>query len=165
MTAVACPQPTVQGAPGRRPRRASRVLVAALTALLVGATVAAARWLADAPGRAAIGPGVVTVTIDIEHSRYSLARLAVQRGTLVRFVVVNGDPIHHELIVGPPDVHRAHAEGTELAHPPVPGEVSVGPNGTGTTFLRFDEPGPVRFACHLPGHVAYGMQGVIEVIG
>ena len=47
--------------------------------------------------------------------------LTVRRGTLVRFVVRNHDPIRHELIVGPPEVHARHASGHEAVHPPVPG--------------------------------------------
>ena len=49
----------------------------------------------------------------------------VQQGTTLRIVVDNGDPIGHELIVGPPEVHARHADGTEAAHRPVPGEVTV----------------------------------------
>lgn len=140
-----------------------------LLALVVAAAVTVAGYgvaaVASDPHAAALGPGAVTVTLDIEHSRFSPAELTVRAGTLVRFEVVNGDPIDHELIVGPPEVHAVHAVGTERFHPPVPGEVSVGPNGTATTVYAFDEPGTVEFACHLPGHLAYGMRGTVEVVG
>ena len=33
----------------------------------------------------------------------------------------------------------------------------------GETFYRFDQPGRVLFACHFPGHYAYGMRGWITV--
>ena len=82
----------------------------------------------------------------------------------MEFVVRNDDPIDHELIVGTPDVHRAHATGEELSHPPVPGEVSVAPARSASTFYEFTEAGSIVYACHLPGHVAYGMQGTIEVV-
>ena len=49
------------------------------------------------------------------------------------------------------------------AHPPVPGEVSVGPDDDGLTIYRFDEPGRYEFACHLPGHLAFGMKGWVVV--
>jgi uncharacterized cupredoxin-like copper-binding protein len=104
-----------------------------------------------------------TVELGIRHSRFSSDRIEVSAGTTVRFVVVNDDPINHELIVGPPEVHERHAGGTEAAHAPVAGEVSVPPNSTATTTYRFDEPGTVVFACHLPGHVEYGMEGVVLV--
>jgi uncharacterized cupredoxin-like copper-binding protein len=54
--------------------------------------------------------------------------------------------------------------GTEMSHPPVPGEVSVHPHDTGETIYRFDRPGSVEYACHLPGHLAYGMKGEITVV-
>jgi uncharacterized cupredoxin-like copper-binding protein len=104
-----------------------------------------------------------TIELGIDHSRFSTARVEVTVGTTVRFVVVNDDPINHELIVGPPEVHERHASGTEATHPPVPGEVSVGPNETAVTTYTFDEPGEVVFACHLPGHLEYGMRGVVVV--
>lgn len=120
---------------------------------------------ADARDARALGPDPVTVTVDVEHSRFVPDRLTVRQGTVVSFVVVNHDPIHHELVLGDAEVHRAHEEGDDLVHPPVPGEVSTGPNETGMTFYVFDEPGTVEFACHLPGHVAYGMVGEVEVVG
>lgn len=138
-------------------------------ALVAGAAVAAGghgvTTAAAARTPEPLGPGVVTVPIGIEHSRFSTDTIRVRPGTTVRFVVDNDDPIHHELVVGPSEVHEQHERGTELAHPPVPGEVSLGPQETGMTFAQFDVPGEVTFACHLPGHVAYGMVGTIEVIG
>jgi uncharacterized cupredoxin-like copper-binding protein len=119
---------------------------------------------AGGAGAAALGPGDVTVQVDIEHSLFRPEGLQVVEGTRVRFVVVNGDPIHHELIVGPPDVHARHAAGTEAEHPSIPGEVSVDPNGTAVTTFRFDEAGTFEYACHLPGHYEHGMHGEIEVV-
>jgi len=115
--------------------------------------------------RPAPAPGTVTVDLDIHHSRFSPERIRVAPGTLVRFVVHNRDPINHELIVGDDDVHARHTRGTEAVHPPVPGELSVGPGETGVTALRFAEPGRVLFACHLPGHFEYGMKGEVVVTG
>jgi uncharacterized cupredoxin-like copper-binding protein len=148
----------------RRGRR--RWLVAAVAvALVVGAAGYGAAALAeDRPARPALGPGDVTFQLDVEHTRFRPDGLRVVEGTRVRFVVVNGDPINHELIVGGPDVHARHADGTESEHPSIPGEVSVGPNGTAITTFTFDEPGTFEFACHLPGHYEYGMHGEVEVV-
>jgi uncharacterized cupredoxin-like copper-binding protein len=88
----------------------------------------------------------------------------VERGTSLTFVVDNGDPIGHELIVGPQEVHDRHADGTEATHPPVPGEVTVPALETASTTYAFDEVGTFTFACHLPGHVAYGMIGQVVVV-
>ena len=111
-----------------------------------------------------LGPGDVTIQVDIHHSRFQPDSLTVVEGTRVRFLVVNDDPIHHELITGGPEVHLRHADGTEKDHPSIPGEASVGPKGRAITTFTFDEPGIFEFACHLPGHYQYGMKGMIEVV-
>jgi uncharacterized cupredoxin-like copper-binding protein len=115
-------------------------------------------------GEDPLGPGLVTVEVGIEHSRFDIGSLAVREGTTLELVVRNDDPIDHELIIGTAEVHRAHADGTELSHPPIPGEVSVRPGQVASTFYEFTEAGSIVYACHLPGHVAYGMEGTIEVV-
>jgi uncharacterized cupredoxin-like copper-binding protein len=131
-------------------------------AVLGGLGLAAAGGDASAGGTV-LGPGRATTTIGIEHSRFSTDRIVVAAGTQVTFVVENDDPIGHELIVGPPEVHRRHATGTHATHPPVPGEVTVPALEAATTTYTFDEPGTFTFACHLPGHVSFGMVGEVVV--
>jgi uncharacterized cupredoxin-like copper-binding protein len=111
----------------------------------------------------ALGPGHATVTLTIEHSRFTPGRIAVAEGTHVVFRVVNGDPIDHELIVGPAEVHERHEHGTEAEHGAVPGEVTVRAGETAETTYHFDQSGTVVFACHLPRHLAYGMRGEVAV--
>ena len=139
-------------------------LVLAVTASVTGVGYELAANAAN-PEMVPLGPGDVTVEIDIHHSRFQPDRLAVVVGTRVRFLVVNDDPIHHELITGGPEVHIRHAKGTEAEHPSIPGEVTVSPNGMAITTFTFDETGTFEFACHLPGHYEYGMRGEIEVVG
>jgi uncharacterized cupredoxin-like copper-binding protein len=145
----------------------TKVLAKVLSAVLVGGAVTAGGYALDAaradPG--GLGPGDVTIELGVHHSRFDTERIVVKPGTIVRFVVRNDDPIRHELIVGPPDVHARHASGTEAVHPPVPGEVTVDPLTTAETVYRFDEPGSLMFACHLPGHFEYGMKGTVIVTG
>jgi uncharacterized cupredoxin-like copper-binding protein len=138
-------------------------LVLAVTASVTGVGYALDASAAN-PEMVPLGPGDVTVEIDIHHSRFQPDRLAVVVGTRVRFLVVNDDPIHHELITGGPEVHIRHAKGTEAEHPSIPGEVTVSPNGMAITTFTFDEAGTFEFACHLPGHYEFGMRGVIEVV-
>jgi uncharacterized cupredoxin-like copper-binding protein len=141
------------------------VLAAAVTAAAVaGGGFAVAATASEDPAARALGPGEVTVELHVEHSLFEPTGIRVVEGTRLRFVVDNDDPINHELIVGGPEVHARHAQGTEAKHPSIPGEVSVGPNEMGVTTLRFDEPGTFEFACHLPGHYEYGMHGVVEVV-
>jgi uncharacterized cupredoxin-like copper-binding protein len=134
---------------------------------VAAATTAAGYALAGdggAPAAATLGPEPVTVVVDVEHSRFVPSYVRVVAGTEVRFVVSNSDPINHELIVGPDDVHDRHRNGTEPYHDPRPGELSVGPDEQGVTSYVFDEPGVVEMACHLPGHYEFGMRGEVEVV-
>ena len=150
-------------APTRRRLWPSVAAALAMAAVVTGMGYAVASGMED-PETAALGPGDVTVQIDIEYSRFVPERLTVVEGTRVRFLVVNGDPIHHELITGGPEVHLRHANGTEAEHPSIPGEVSVEPNGTAMTTFTFEDAGVYEFACHLPGHYEYGMHGEITVV-
>ena len=89
--------------------------------------------------------------------------IEVKAGAPVTFELRNEDPILHEWIVGTPDVHARHRTGTEPYHDEVPTEVSLPPYKTRVTTVTFDAPGDYYFICHLPGHEAYGMSGVIQV--
>ena len=126
----------------------------------------AALALAVAGGGAANASGasaVRTVELTIHHSRFSTDTMHFPRGTIVRFVVRNTDPIDHELIVGDEAVQLRHEHGTEAHHGARPGEVSVPAEGTASTTYAFSSPGPLLFGCHLPGHWDYGMHGSIVV--
>ncbi len=104
-----------------------------------------------------------TVTIHIQHSRFLPQTLEFDEGDRVRFVVKNSDPIDHELIIGDEAVQLAHELGTEPLHGAVPGEVTVFAGDSGETTYQFDRPGTLEFACHFPGHYAYGMKGTIRI--
>jgi plastocyanin len=150
---------------GRRPAgRAGRALLVLGGFLALAGCGADLADGAERPGEP-LGPGHATITVGIEHSRFDLADdVRVVEGTTVHFQLENGDPIGHELIVGPPEVHGVHEAGTHGSHGVVAGEVSVGPGDEASTAYRFDEVGAVEFACHLRGHYAYGMHGQIEVV-
>ena len=141
----------------------TRGVVTIGVAILLAATAIAAMTITAVDAEGVLGPGPVTVTLDVNHSRFSPDVIHVRVGTTVTFVVVNDDPINHELIVGDDDVHTRHENGSEADHPPVPGEVSVGPGESARTTYVFDGPGTVLFACHLPGHFDYGMHGSVRV--
>ena len=125
--------------------------------VIAGATVVATR-VAASENRDRDGAGDV-VDITIHYSHFEPANVSVHAGTTARFVIHNTDPIGHEFIIGDASVHERHERGTEAKHPPRPGEVSVGPGETVETTFHFDGPGQVMYACHLPGHFAYGMFG------
>jgi uncharacterized cupredoxin-like copper-binding protein len=108
-------------------------------------------------------PASVRVEILIRYSHFTPAEVTVPRGVPVRFVLVSQDPIEHEWLIGDAAFHERHRTGTEPHHGARPNEVTIPPLGTAETTLTFHEPGEVAFICHVPGHEAYGMVGVVRV--
>jgi uncharacterized cupredoxin-like copper-binding protein len=115
---------------------------------------------------AAAGQATQTVVVTMHHSRFQPEVVRVAPGTTVRFLLRNTDPIDHEFILGDEEVQRRHEQGRQREHHgEVPGEVSVAAGGQAATTYTFPRGGPasLQFACHLPGHYAYGMRGVAVV--
>jgi uncharacterized cupredoxin-like copper-binding protein len=135
-----------------------------LAAVLVGAAT-----LSGCGGSHGTATSPRTVVIPIEHSTFGVGEVRVARGETVRFVLENDDPIDHEFILGDEGVQLRHERGTERYHPPKPGEVTVSAGETVETVVTFDPEvfpgadGPLIFGCHLPGHYAYGMAGIVVV--
>jgi len=129
----------------------ARIALLLAGALLVGALV----------GWGGAGEADRSVDVTIHFSRFSVSSIPASPGETVRFVVHNEDPIDHEFIVGDRYVQRIHENGTEPSHGAKPGEITI-PAGTTveTTYTFPTTPEHIEFACHLPGHYAYGMHGV-----
>ena len=141
-----------------RPWQLALVVVACAAAALVAVRATGSR-AGDGPER--------TVVVTMHHSRFEPATIRVEAGQRVRFVLRNTDPIDHEFILGDAAVQRRHEQGRERHHHgEVPGERSVGAGQEATTTYAFPavQAGQeLEFACHLPGHYAYGMHGVVRV--
>jgi uncharacterized cupredoxin-like copper-binding protein len=103
-------------------------------------------------------------TIAIRFSHFQTEAVTVKAGVPVTIELRNEDPIAHEWIVGDEEVHKRHRLGTEPYHDQVPTEVTIPAFETRTTVVTFDQPGEYAFVCHLPGHEAYGMRGVVKVV-
>lgn len=108
-------------------------------------------------------PEEMRIEIVIHYSRFETAAISVPHGVPVTFVLVNQDPIDHEWLIGDEAFHERHRHGTEQHHGLRPDEVSVAASSTAETTLTFAEPGSLTYICHLPGHEAYGMVGVLTV--
>lgn len=126
-------------------------------ALLLGAALA---LFAAGCGNAA-GTGV---TVAIHYSHFEPEVVTVVAGQPVTIQLRNDDPIDHEWIVGPPEVHERHRTGTEPFHASVPTEVTIPALSTRVTTVTFEQAGEYAYICHLPGHEAYGMVGVLRVV-
>jgi uncharacterized cupredoxin-like copper-binding protein len=106
-----------------------------------------------------------TVTITMRYSHYLPASVSVPAGVPITFVLDNEDPIGHEWIVGDDLTHRRHRTGTEPHHGERATERSIGALSSVRTTVTFERPGTYRYICHLPGHEAYGMVGIVTVTG
>jgi uncharacterized cupredoxin-like copper-binding protein len=104
----------------------------------------------------------VTVEIRIRYSHYEPSTLSVPHGVPVTFVLRNDDPIDHEWLIGDAEMHRVHRTGTEAHHASRPTEVSIPALSTVVTTVTFDQPVAWKYICHLPGHEAFGMVGLLE---
>ena len=102
-------------------------------------------------------------TVAIHFSRFVPEEATVPVGVPLTVTLRNEDPIEHEWIVGTAEVHERHRTGTEPFHDAVPTEVTIPALETRTTTVTFEEAGEYQYICHLPGHEAYGMTGVLRV--
>jgi uncharacterized cupredoxin-like copper-binding protein len=103
-------------------------------------------------------------TIAIRYSQFVTDAITLPAGVPVTITLRNNDPIDHEWIVGPPEVHERHRSGTEPFHDEVPAEVTIPALSARMTTLTFERAGEYAFICHLPGHEAYGMVGRLRVV-
>ena len=144
-----------------RARRPGFLSLVGGVALALGMAGIAAAW-AGGPGFG--GPQVDAVEIGIHFSAFGPTEVVAKAGVPLRVTLVNTDPIDHEWLVGDAAFHERHRTGTETHHGARPTEVSIPAGTTRTTTVTFREPGDYLFICHLPGHEAYGMVGVLHVV-
>ena len=117
---------------------------------------AAAAWTV-----ARAGTGTPELSVDIRYSHFEPSDMSVPVGVPVTVVLRNRDMIDHEWILGDDAVHERHRTGTEPVHGARPTEVTVPAGETRRTTVVLEEAGTLRYICHLPGHEAYGMVGVL----
>jgi uncharacterized cupredoxin-like copper-binding protein len=140
-------------------------LAAAAVLFAAAAALAAAAVAGPRPG----GGTERTVVVTMHHSHFQPAQVRVAPGERVRFVLRNSDPIDHEFILGDAAVQARHEQGRQRQHHgDVPGERSVPAGRQAATTYAFPAAlagRTLEFACHLPGHYAYGMHGTVRVSG
>ncbi len=140
--------------------RARLGIGAGLVALAVALAFAA---ITLAGGRPTPPPPSASIEIAIKFSKFVPDSVVVPIGVPVTITLRNDDPIDHEWIVGDEQVHAVHRVGTEPLHPDRPTEVVLPAMASKTTVITFEEAGTLQFICHLPGHEAYGMTGVVTI--
>jgi uncharacterized cupredoxin-like copper-binding protein len=99
----------------------------------------------------------------MRYSSFGPAVVEARAGEPITITLRNDDPIEHEWIVGAAAIHEAHRTGTHPYHDEIPNEVTVPAFGEKVTTVMLAVPGEYEFICHLPGHEAYGMTGILRV--
>jgi uncharacterized cupredoxin-like copper-binding protein len=130
--------------------------------ILLGAAVAASVAIAVGGVAGASSPPNA-VEIVIRHSHFEPSAIRVPAGVPVTITIRNDDPIDHEWIVGDQALHERHRTGTEAYHDARPTEVTIPAVDSRTTVVTFPAVTGWTFACHLPGHEAYGMVGTVTI--
>ena len=140
-------------------RRPGRLALFGGIVLSLGLAGIAAAWV-RAPG---LTGDPTRADIRIHFSAFSPTVVVATAGVPITISLVNTDPIDHEWLVGDAAFHERHRTGTEPEHGLRPTEVSLRAGSSATTTVTFATPGEYLFICHLPGHEAYGMVGVLRV--
>lgn len=117
------------------------------------------------PGERARATRTVRI-VGTDDMRYTPARIRVQQGETVRFVVRNGGKILHETVLGTkPELQEHYAlmkKFPDMEHDE-PYMVHLKPGETGEMVWQFTRAGEFYFACLVAGHFEAGMFGTIHV--
>ena len=138
--------------------RVELLIGAALTALAVLFTAVAVVLAATRP------QPQTSVEIVIHYSHFEPSAVTVPVGVPVTFTIRNDDPIDHEWIVGDAAVQAKHRTGTDIVHNTLPTEQMIPAGQTVVTTITFPASGALQYICHLPGHEAYGMVGLVTIV-
>lgn len=108
-----------------------------------------------------------TVRVEMEDTmRFQPSTVSVKAGETVRFLVVNKGQVAHEMVLGDTAELREHAAAMRSMpgmHHAEPNQVHLEAGQRGTLVWRFTQPGELRFACLVPGHMEAGMVGTVAV--
>jgi P-type Cu+ transporter len=97
--------------------------------------------------------------------RFAPDQLNVRAGETIAFEITNTGAVPHEFFIGSPAEQQAHeaemATGSDMMAEPNGVDVVAG--ATARLVYTFDQPGMLEYGCHLPGHYAAGMRGIITI--
>jgi len=169
--------------PGRARRAISlvaRVAVAAnLVLIILGCgSPPPAQWTAAPSAGTADAPRDVNVIM--RDYLFEPDPIVLHTGETVRFNIINAGLLPHEFVLGDADVQAAWASAEAAATPPgftaTPPPVSLPPEQAGlriyldsgqsaSAVYQVPADQALELACQIPGHVAKGMVGTVELVG
>lgn len=101
-----------------------------------------------------------------DNLRFAPARIEVQQGETLKFVVRNTGKVMHEFVIGTQAENAKHAalmvKFPNMEHDE-PYMAHVPPGKTGEIVWTFNRAGEFEFACLIAGHYQGGMVGTITV--
>ncbi|MGG7646380.1 cupredoxin domain-containing protein [Rhodovulum sp. YNF3179] len=124
------------------------------------------------------------VRVSMGEMFFEPARIDVEQGETVRFVVTNAGDFVHEFALGTAAMHGAHAAemsrmmeagvigGGQIHHDMMeeagmmhqdPNSLLLEPGETGTLTWTFDGDAALELSCNVPGHRESGMQGELRL--
>ena len=116
------------------------------------------------PGTAARVDRIIRITAT--EFKYEPATISVRAGETVEFVVTNKGMLDHELFLGTVSEQKDHEK--EMSASPSqpmhdPNGIAVPKGKTASLIWTFTKPMTIQYACHVPGHYAAGMYGVLTI--
>lgn len=118
------------------------------------------------------------VTVIMRDYRFDPTPVVLVPGETVRFTILNGGLVEHDLVIGDAGVQRAWAEADAAATPPTllatapPASVPPGTGGLRVLLgsgqqavVEYTVPTGAELAllCHIPGHIELGMVGAVDL--
>lgn len=95
------------------------------------------------------------------------ARIVVEQGEQVKFVIRNVGELDHEFMLDSFEANKKHAiamqKNPEMEHDDPNGKRVVSKKAADMVW-KFSKLGTFEYACLIPGHYEAGMKGVVEVV-
>lgn len=106
------------------------------------------------------------IRIAADDIKFVPKSVTVKVGQTVKFVITNHGVLLHEFVIGDQVEQAEHEQEMQsmraMEHKD-PNAVSVKPGETQALVWKFTSVGATEYACHVPGHYAAGMLGIIQV--
>jgi len=106
------------------------------------------------------------IEIEMSEMAYTPARIEVNRGEQIRFVIRNAGSEDHEFLLATTKENLKHAE-VMKKHPHMehdePNGVRLAPKKSAEILWKFTRAGSFEYSCLIPDHRDYGMIGRVTV--